>query len=205
MFKHISRADEYKADKTAYDAWLAKSRAEKQTAYKNQVAATGNKRSDVGKELGYIFPFGILQTKKILLGVNIVKAGENLEASEESAATIITKLRTAVVGAAKYANIPGTGFPAASSFTINAIGKKIKPAKVRLVRIGAKVEGIKSRYTDRPYTYRKKDSVSCSFGQLIGTDTPYETAIQDLRTALATDGDKVYFTPQGNIDIAITS
>lgn len=204
MYKHISRADEYKADKTAYDAWLAKSRADKQTAYKNQVAATGNKRSDVNQELGYIFPFGILQTKKILLGVNVVMAGTNLETSEESAATLITKIRSAVVGAAKYSNIPGTGFPAAGSFTIDSRRKKIRPAKVKLVRVGAKVEGIRSRYTNRPYSYRKKDSVSCSFGQLIGTETSYETAVQDLRTVLGTDGDKVYFTPQGNIDIAAT-
>jgi hypothetical protein len=197
----IMRADELKADKDAYEAWLKKTRAEKQAAYKATIEKTGNKRSNVGVETGFIFPFGIDQTKKIVLGVGLIAPGKDLGDNEEAESSLITKLREAVIGTALYGNI---GTPAAGSIVFDVARKKIKPAKVKLVQIGDDVEGVKSRITDRPYSYRKKNSVSCSFGQKIGTATDYETAKIALRKALETDSKyTTYFTPQGEIDIAI--
>lgn len=211
-FNDIMRADELKADKDAYDLWLRKTRAEKRAAYQATITATGNKRSNVGAELAYIFPFGLPQARKVVLGVNVVAEGEEVGAGEEAEAALITKLRAAVIGAASYAYIPPTSgaaaVPGAGGVIIDSRGKKIKPAKVKLVEVGARVEGIVSRITGRPYSYRKKNSVSSSFGQQIGgANTEYETAKNALRAALeTTDGNyTAYFTPQGEVDIAVTA
>lgn len=203
-FSDIMRADELKADKDAYDLWLRKTRAEKRTAYQATIAKTGNKKSNVGTELGYIFPFGVVQTAKVVLAVGIVKDGEDLATSEETEGALITKLRTAVVGDALYASVSA---PTAGLIVFDTRGKKIKPAKVKLVQVGAKVEGVVSRITGRPYSYRKKNSVSCSFGQKIGTATDFESAKSVIRKALETsDGDyTAYFTPQGDIDIGVVA
>ncbi|HEY9864771.1 MAG TPA: hypothetical protein V6D21_11400, partial [Candidatus Obscuribacterales bacterium] len=198
------RADEYKAMKAKIDAWRAKTAKEKSDLYKAQIEKTGNKKSNVGFELGYIFPFGIDQSKKILLKVGLVKDGADRGGTEESAATLITELRAQVVGGALYASAKnGTTFPATGSFITDVRGnKKIKPARVRLVQNVAKVDGIESRVTGNPYSYMKKDSVSCVFGQKIGTETSYESAKSALKTALlGIDGRAVYFTPQGEINL----
>lgn len=202
-FYHVERADEYKALKTKVDEWRAKSRADKSTLYKTQIGRTRNTKSNVGTEPGYIFPFGIDQSKKILLRVGLVKDGADVAATEESAATLITTLRAQVVGAALFATVKnGTTFPAAGSFITDVRGnKKIKPARVKLVRTGAKVDGIASRITGTPYSYKKKDSVSCPFGQKIGTESNYENVKSALRTALLQDDQAVYFTPQGEINL----
>lgn len=202
-FSDIMRADELKADKDAYELWLKKTRAEKQAAYKTTIEKTGNKRSNVGTETGFIFPFGVDQSKKIVLALGLLKEGSDLAASEENEAALITKMRTAVIGAALYAS---TGNLPAAHIVFDTAGKKIKPAKVRLVELGAKVDDIKSRFTGRPYSYRKRNSVSCSFGQKIGTETDYEKARVAIRTALETEAKyTAYFTPQGEIDIVVTA
>lgn len=202
-FYHVERADEYKAMKTKIDAWRAKTPAEKSTLYKDQVGKTGNKKSNVGFESGYIFPFGIEQSKKILLKVGLVKDGADVSATEESAATIVTSLRAQVVGAALYANVKVSGtFPATGSFVTDARGnRKIKPARIKLVKTGAAVPNIVSRVTGNPYSYHKKDSVSCPFGQKIGTETSYEQAKASLKSAFTDPDLAAYFTPQGEINL----
>jgi hypothetical protein len=110
------------------------------------------------------------------------------------------------VGQALYAALKittaGATFPAEGSFITDARGnRKIKPARIKLVKTGAAVADVASRVTGNPYSYRIRDSVSCPFGQKIGTETSYENAKSALRSAFTDPDLAVYFTPQGEINL----
>ncbi|HEY9863677.1 MAG TPA: hypothetical protein V6D21_05805 [Candidatus Obscuribacterales bacterium] len=208
-FYHQQRAQQYLNEKAIIDSWMDKTVSEKQTAYEATVSVTGNKKSNVGQEPGYIIPFGYSQADDIWLKVGLVKEGSNTAPSEESAAPMIGHLRTAVLDAAnKFAQ---TAAPATGAFVTDVARKKIELPRVRLVKPAAAplANKVTSRITGRKYTYTKKDSVSCPFGQKIGAaagaaGTTFENATPLLVAALRTlDPDyKIYTSPQGKLPIS---
>jgi len=204
-FYHQQRAAQYAQEKTAIDAYFAKTAAEKKTAYANTVAATGNKKSNVGKTPGYIIPFGFDQSKKVLLKVGLVAPGKSLVSTEENETAMITALQAVIIGDTKYARITA---PPAGSFITDTHRKKIQVARIKIVKSADAplANKIVSRITGTPYTYTKKDSISCPFGQKIGgtttDDTTFEGVSANLEFALADYA--VYTTPQGLIPISLS-
>lgn len=208
-FYHQQRAAQYAAEKTIIDNWMDKTVAEKQTAYAAQIALTGNKKSNVGQETGYIIPFGYAQAKNVWLQVGLVIAGANLAASEENESAMITALRTVIIGADKYGT--STKPTAAGTFITDVARRKVQVAKLKIVKVGDPLaEKIASRITGRKYTYVKKDAVSCPFGQKIGgtgDDITFEgvsSTFESLTTGTgALLGYTVYTTPQGKLPISV--
>ncbi len=200
-FSLIKKADELKAAKDAYDAWLKLPLEQKQQKYEQQKSQTQNPRSNVDQQVGYIIPFGVDQAKKIYVRTKILAGGSTPAEGEEPATDLISKVTAAVI-TAKYAL---TATPT-SAGVITVELNKPKFAKVKLQQIDRTArKTITSRITGRPYTYRKTDSVSCSFGQEEGGSTDYESCRKAIRTALATgDQYKVYFTSQGEVNIGVS-
>lgn len=209
-FYHQQRAEQYKAEKIVIDAWMDKTQAQKATLYEAQVQKTGNKKSNVGTQPGYIIPFGYAQSKKVYLKVGLVKEGTNLATTEENEAGMITALRTVVIGATLYAQ---TAAPATGSFITDVSRKKIVVPRIKIVKVGNTLaEKLASRITGRKYTYTKKDAVSCPFGQKIG-GTDDEITFEGVTATFvglstATGGAlaaySVYTTPQGKLPISVT-
>lgn len=209
-FYHQQRAAQYAAEKIVIDNWLDKSTAEKSAAYAATVAITGNKKSNVGSEPGYIIPFGYLQTKKVWLQVGIVKEGTDLAATEEAENAMITLIRGTILPTGGYATL--TKPVEAGAFITDVSRKKIKVARLKLVKASGSPLATKvvSRITARPYTYTKKNSVSCPFGQKAGgtgDDITFEgisKIFEGLTTGTGSLADHfVYTTPQGKLPISV--
>lgn len=204
-FSDIMRAEELMLAKQEYDTWIKKSRAEKSTLYKAKITQTGNKRSNIGKTTGYLVPFGVDTTKAIYVKVKVLApASDPPTEGEESAATEITSLTNAIIGADKYAV---TEKPGTAGTTIVNI-KNSELARVKYVELGDVVPNMKSRITGRPYTYRRSNSVSCPFGRGLGGKDAlktYEAVSGDIEknTTLKGDNKRLYFTRQGNIDVEV--
>lgn len=211
-FYHQQRAAQYAAEKTIIDNWIDKTAAEKSTLYAAQTALTGNKKSNVGKKIGYIIPFGFDQTDKVWLKVGLVAPGTNLTPNEEAATAMITALNTATTSTLALAT--ETAPTAAGSFVTDVAGKKLKIARVRIVDVAAAplANKINSRITGRPYTYTKKDAISTPFGQVIGgtgNGLTFEGVAALLMSSAAPPAGaglaanyKVYVTPQGLLPIS---
>lgn len=200
-YSDIMRADELKLAKDAYDTWLKKSKAEKTAAYQATVGKTGNKRSNVGKQEGYLTPFGIDSSKNIYIRAKLLApATSTPTVGQEPATGEITSLTTAVIGAEKYSTLI-----APASGTIIRV-RNSELAKVKYVEVGSSIPGLISRITGRPYTYRRSNSVSTPFGQGLGGKTAldtYEEVVADIKknTTISGGDKKLYFTRQGNIEI----
>ncbi|MDF0551692.1 hypothetical protein [Kamptonema sp. UHCC 0994] len=195
----INRAEELKAAKDKLDLWLKMSRAEKQAAFAATQAATGNKRSNVGRTTAWIQPFGAPDKFFYETWIPGSPSGDPT-AKEENANTIITKVANAV----KAANLAAIAEPTGANLIIEK-ARKIQFAKVIYSQVGGTVNGVVSRITGIPYSYKKTDSVSSSFGQGVTAPVPSEgTAQAQLRVALlaaATGNERVSFKPQGNVSI----
>ena len=213
-FYHQQRAAQYAAEKIVIDNWMDKTAAQKSELYAAQVVKTGNKKSNVGKKIGYIVPFGYDQgTDKVWLKVGLVAPGTNVAPTEEAATTMITALDTATLTTIPLATV--TAPATAGSSVTDVARRKLQIARVRIVDVAATplANKINSRITGRPYTYTKKDAVSTPFGQKIGgTGNTTEfagVAALLMSTAAAPNGAglaasyKVYVTPQGLLPIAI--
>lgn len=207
-FYHQQRAAQYAAEKIVIDNWTDKTAAQKSELYATQIQKTGNKKSNVGTEPGYIIPFGYAQSKKVYLQVGLVKEGRNLVPTEENEGAMITALRTLIIGTDKYAlsDKPTT----TGSFITDVSRKRIQLARIKIVRVGNTLsEKIESRITGRKYTYTKKDAVSCPFGQKIGgsgDDLTFEgvsaTFLGLTVSPAALAAFSVYTSPQGKLPIS---
>lgn len=213
-FYHQQRAAQYTAEKIVIDNWMDKTAAQKSELYAAQVVKTGNKKSNVGKKIGYIVPFGYDQgTDKVWLKVGLVAPGTNLAPTEESATAMITDLDTATLTTIPLATV--TAPTTEGSSVTDVARRKLQIARVRIVNVATTplANKINSRITGRPYTYTKKDAVSTPFGQKIGgtgnTITFAGVTALLMSTAAAPSGAglaakyKVYVTPQGLLPISI--
>ena len=201
-YSDIYRADELKDAKDKLELWQRLSRADKQTAYATQTGSDGtnNKRSNVGRTRAWIQPFGA--PDKFFYETWIPASATKPETpKQESANTIITKVATA----AKEQGKALVEKPAAAGQMIET-AKKVPFAKVIYTEVDlAAVKSIKSRITNLPYSYRKTDSVSSSFGQAATTPVSEQATRVLLTTALlngATGKERISFRPQGLIRIS---
>lgn len=210
-FYYVRRAEDLTAAKTALEAWERKTQAEKKALYQTQITNTGNKRSDRGRVLGYIMPFGIDVAKKVYLKVWLLAStsadpNNELTPSEESAASMITDL-TAIIhtGTTKYATtIEPTGV---GNYILDYRKQMRKLASVSVTQKEGASKTLTSRITQMEYSYRKSNSVSCTFGQIVGTDTEMFIANKSIE-ALVEVANAQYsttFKPQGNLNIGVTT
>ncbi len=202
----IQKADELKAAKDNYDNWKKKTKAEKKVAYQDKIKETGNLRTARIGIKAYLIPFGIEQSKKIWI------VGETVDSDtpgpgEESAATIVTKLKTVInpEGETGYVDLDA---PTETGSIIIATIPLSRMAKITLTEVdnGSVSDAAQvSRITELPYSYRKRNSVSSRFGQKSGlAQQDYETARVDIKSSLALSADqKVYFVAQKTIELAM--
>ncbi|MFM6191077.1 hypothetical protein [Planktothrix sp.] len=199
-FSDIRRAEQLVKDKEAYDTWVKKSTADKQTAYKATQTKTGNYKTALEKEDGYIQPFGIDLAKKVFLIVDLPISGTAQTGKTESAATLITAFRTLVGARAAKAKPTGAG-----NYLVESRGiKGFVPARAIITQKGSKVEGVISRFTNREYSYTTKNSVSCPFGAITGEEG-FEMAANGIKSGTLPNDSSLRFTPQKGILITVTA
>jgi hypothetical protein len=213
-FYHQQRAEQYKAEKVVIDNWMDKTAAEKSALYQTQIQKTGNKKSNVGKKIGYIAPFGFDQgTDKVWLKVGLIAPRDGTRAGEETASAMINALNTATITTIPVAT--ETAPTAQGSSVTDVARRRLKIARVRIVDVASAplANKINSRITGRPYTYTKKDAVSTPFGQKIGgtgNAITFEGVAALLMSRSAPPNGaglaatyKVYVTPQGLLPISV--
>ncbi|NEP83126.1 MAG: hypothetical protein F6K39_36295 [Okeania sp. SIO3B3] len=200
----IQKADEIAEAKKKFDEWQKKSMADKRELYQQKVKATGNLRTARSSVDLYLIPFGVDQTKNIWV-LGSAPSSADAEANEtDSEPALITKLTGIIVGDAKWGK---TDAPTEAGSILVSSVKKGMLASVKIVEDKGKSDdaaaGV-SRITGRPYTYTKKNSVSCRFGQKIGSEQSFEAAKTEIRKASSlSENQKLYFTNQKEIDVAV--
>jgi hypothetical protein len=204
-FGDVLRADELKAQKTAYEDWLKLPTAAKQAAYAASVLEGGGKRLRVGSRRGYVKLFG---SDDGYVACKLLSSTQNLTGDAttgETDAAFLSLIIAAVIGDAKYAT---TTKPSASGNSIlSGANLQGKLAKVTLKKSDATKKERTSRFLKSKYKAPSSNSASCAFGALIGgtaTTGTYTAATEALRTALILPdsvGLSIRFTPQGNIGI----
>ncbi|MEG4964589.1 MULTISPECIES: hypothetical protein [unclassified Microcoleus] len=207
-FGDIMRAEELKAAKDKFDAWLKLDRAAKQAAYATAVG--NNKRVNRASRIAYIQPFGApdkfwYETKALASAA----ATPAPNTKEENDAGLITLVLTATAPTATTGYVLATVPTGAGN--VSARAKKIKFATVKVTeRTGAGAPQI-SRMTGRPYLKYATNTVSSPFGvNSSASDKSEQGARKALRTALLgstpPDNRFVGFSPQGDIgNIVIAS
>ena len=192
----INRADELKAAKTAYTAWLEKSRKDKQAAY------AANKRSNVGRQIAWIQPFDAPKSFYYEFHIPLAPS-TSPTANEESASAAIT----AVIDAATTTGNVLIKAPTGAGVILET-ARKVQFARFSYTLVGESVDGIVSRITNNPYSYRKSDSVSSAFGQnatSIASEITTRGSLRDKLIGSTPAGKRISFKPQGNIRIALAA
>ncbi len=199
-FSDIRRAEQLIKDKEAYDAWAKKSTAEKQAAFKATQRITGNLKTAIDQEDGYIQPFGIDLAKKVFLIVDLPISGTAETGKSEGEATLITAFRSLVGARATKTKPSGAG-----NYLVESRGiKGFVPARAIITQKGSKVDGVISRFTNREYSYTKKNSVSCPFGAVTGEEG-FEIAANGIKSGTIPANSSLRFTPQKGILITVTA
>lgn len=189
-YSDILRAEQLAAELTKYKAYLAKTGAEKSTAY------TANKRGDRVKvselETAFVKPFDIGSG-----GLNLRLKFESPK-SATGAAGLITEGKT-ILTTARLSTTAST-----ATDTEMALGR-FKAAKLRLVEYSGVATDQTSRTTGRKYKQRECNSISLRFGRKSDTES-FAEAVKDMTTAAKTwagGGTGVKrsykFYPQGNL------
>lgn len=201
-YSDINRAEELKKARDAYDLWQKKSRAEKQVAFAATQTETGNKRSNVGRTIAWIQPFGAPDKFFYETYIPGPPSGDPT-AKEENALALITK----VANAARDQGKALTTEPVGSNIVIQQ-ARKIQFAKVIYSETGNDIKTVISRITGIPYSYRKTDAVSSNFGQAASSPISEQATQALLRTTLlgaTPTKERVSFKPQGDIDVRIAA
>ena len=189
-FTDISRGPELAKAYDAYQAWLKKTRAQKQAAYR---AVAKPKASRVRPERvdAYVLPFN-----SNVAGVYyMVRA---LSATQTGAGSdVIGTVRKLVDGARILEELPDADKNLAISIP------RYRFAKVSASqRTGDGDENAKSRMTDSPYTRYTTNSASSPFGRVAG-DSNYQEAVTKIRDTdefknfSKRPGNQITFTPEG--------
>lgn len=212
-YDDIDRARQLLAAKNKLDAWRDLSQEDKAALYEAQTNITGNKRNNVGKQIGYIRPFGVEPIHDIWLKVLLISPATSTNTPrQESQVTLITNISELIFTGSTGTTLYGTlTKPAASGVHINDYTGKndiSKVARFTLRKKGDRLENrIASRVTGMLYTYTRSESVSCAFGQLLSlTDVQsFAGACNTIETA-AKAKDSTYtcsFRAQGAIKVEV--
>ncbi|MEG4225534.1 hypothetical protein QUA35_06695 [Microcoleus sp. N9_B2] len=191
-YADINRAEELMAAKTKLEAWRRLDAAAKRAAY--QAARLGLK-INVGSSLGWIKPFGETNNFYWETKILAVPTAAPKPEKEENNNSLITNVRTAVIGAGAAADTK----PTTANVSIKR-ARKIELARVLCTVAKAQTKDAISRTTGKPYTLVETDTVSCAFGQTEGADN--EKAVQDgIRAALKLTQStaRISFKPQGYV------
>lgn len=193
-YSDINRAEELMAAKNKLEAWRKLDRAAKAAAFK---AARLGLKINVGWSPGYIKAFGEVSDnfywEAKVLAVPTAPPKVDVEENNNS---LITNVRTAVIGAAAVAETRPTG----ANVTVKK-AKKIEFARVLCTFPKAQSRTTTARTTGLPYTQVETDTVSCPFGQSAAPNN-VELAVREvIRTALKTSQPtaRVSFKPQGYV------
>lgn len=210
-FYYVRRAEDLTAAKTALETWERKTQKDKKALYAATLANTGNKKSDRGRVIGYIMPFGIDVSKKVyakvwLLAPTSADPGNQLTPSEEAATGPITDLTSIIyTGTKKFATKDEpTG---AGNYIYDYRKMMRKLASVSITQKEGAIKTLTSRITQMEYSYRKTNSVSCAFGQVVATNTEMFIANKEIEGLLEVANPEylVQFKPQGNLNIGVTN
>lgn len=192
----ILRADELKAAKDKYEAWLKLDTVQKKAAYATAVG--DHKRVNRASRTVFIQPFGgpdnfWYETKALAPAAAAPAPAPN----EENEAGLIT----AVITATTTAPFVVLTVPAGANNMSN-LARKVQFAKVRCTEKTGSGAPKNSRMTGRPYMKYNTNSISSPFGYASGVvDKTEQGAAKLIRAGLmganAPAGRSVGFTPQG--------
>jgi hypothetical protein len=193
-YSDINRAEELLAAKTKLEAWRKLDRAAKRAAYN---AARLGLKVNVGSSIGYIKAFGEVsdnfhwESKLMAVPTAAPKPGV-----EENNNTLITSVRSAVIGAGAALETKPTG----TNVTVKK-ARKIELARVICTLPKAQSRTTTARTTGLPYTQVETDSVSCAFGASTAPNNVEQAVREAIRTALKTSqpSARVSFKPQGYV------
>ncbi len=188
-YSDIRRGKELNEALTKLRAWEDLSTDAKQTLYKGQRGSSVRVKAKRVK--GYVESFELVG--RIFLPVKL------LSETQTSNGTLIGIVRTATAANSRTRD---NGFTAPTGgVTLDGM-KGFKPAKLSLTDRGAEVADNKSRITNVEYKRYDNKTVSSPFGaEADGTET-YAQAVstigaqQPIKNFLATEGNRVSFTPE---------
>jgi hypothetical protein len=189
-FSNINRAEELLAAKNKLDAWRKLDKAAKQAAYK---AARMGLRTNIGRQVGYIQPFGT--TGNFWYETKVLSPPQDpATPNEENETSLINSIVAAIVGATGKRVI--TTVPTGANLIIKK-ARKIEFAKVRVQLTSGASRETTSRFTAGKYRQIESKSASCSFGA-IGAEseqTAQAAIIAAIKATLPTA--IITFVPQG--------
>lgn len=192
-FRDLQRYAAQKARFEKYQAWLAMTPDQRQSAY---AAITDEaKRSKPERDTGFVSPFGTAGSTKIYIPANILSATQTGQGSDV-ANTLRGLLANYTLTATEFGNL--TGDP------IQVTAKGFKFARLSLKEVIPSTTKSTSRITGAKYNKPDVDTVSSPFGQNTGGQA-YDAAIlaiagESAFTAFVAgnNGKNTYkFTPEG--------
>ncbi len=198
----IRKADELKEALNAYETWKRRSAAEKQAIFQTQKTKTQNPKTARSFESAYLRPFNIPLNKNVWIECKVPVSTAAESGQTESENQLITDLRSKVV-TPQSGGFTTTASPPTGSTTVSSPAiRQSMLARVNLVEIKEKRDGITSRTTNRPYTYRKRNAVSSPIGQATN-NTSFPEAKKTLTDELQKGARRVYFRIQQDIPINV--
>lgn len=209
-FSDIRRAEENLKKLNKLREWEELSLADKKNKYRTNATIRNNgKKTGRSSKKFWVMPFGFEKELSLYCEGTYPVTKTELRNFEEAGAALIKELVDKLVGTgANPVGIYGKAAKPNTAMDIIFSPSQNVIATVTLIELtNTFVEDHKSRITNAPYTYRKKNSISSKFGQKHaeeGTDT-FEAIASELETALGGDPTirRLYFKPQKPIPIEL--
>lgn len=187
-YTDISRGPELQDAYTKYQAWLAKSRKDKKTAYKT-VAKPEVDRVRTERTVGYILPFNS-ENDNVYLEARIIAATQTGQGA--SVAGIVRGLVSSRVNETA---------PTGASDQVFKVPRFDFAKIIASQRTNTATTESDSRITGTPYKRHRSDNVSSPFGRS-GTTDNYSDAVKAIKndnafkTFVATTGNRIGFIPE---------
>lgn len=199
----IRSADSLKKQLTALLEYEAKSVEDKATAFAATRAATGNKPTATSREVTYILPFG---NSKVAVRATAPKAATPTTGTE-AGTDLITRIKAIAQGYYSLTSL-------ATDTTLNIVATLDMPlsklAKLTFgkVDLTAAPKSIISRMTKKPYSYRKKNTVSIYFGQGLSGEAKDDKDFESVSSAFLdavkpSDGESISIRAQQLLKISV--
>lgn len=202
-FSIIRGAESLKKQLDALRDYEAKSPEEKATAFAATRTATGNKPTATSRGLIFILPFG---NSKVAVRATAPKAATPT-AGTEAGTDLITRIVTISEGYYSTTSLAADdklGIVATLDLPLSKLAK-LTFGKVDLTTAP---KSITSRMTKKPYSYRKKNTVSTYFGQGVSAATKDDKNFETVSAAFLdavkpSDGESVSIRAQQLLKISV--
>lgn len=186
-YSRLAKADEIKAAADNWDTWRRKDAAGKRADFLAQKDKTQNPRTNRVNGKSFVRVFGIPKARNVFVQATYSR-DSSTTTGQEAETTLTNHVKVKVIDTVGAALLAA---PANSTILSRGLAPLGDLARVNCVVVGEIVlsggNNLLSRITKQPYTYRKRDAVSCTFGQTDTLET-YEEVKSALENALTGSG-----------------